>query len=288
MTAYEKRQQFRNLLSGETCVYTASVFDPVSALCADDIGFEVGLLGGSIASMGVLGAPDAYILTLSELVEQVRRISRVSKIPLFVDGDHGYGNALSVVRTVEELAQAGAAAVTIEDTLLPPAFGDTQERLTSVQEGVGRMCAAIEGRGDSGMVILARTSGPALTGVEDTIARCQAYAETGVDGIFLRGFRSREDFETIAKAIDLPLVVDPSLKGLRNLDLLASFGVRIALQGHQPFTAAAIAIYETMKALRAGASPEEVTHTDSAAIIRRISRQALFTDRAHRFLGHES
>ncbi|WP_266064483.1 isocitrate lyase/PEP mutase family protein [Brucella intermedia] len=288
MNDHQKRDKFRALLNGARCVYPASVFDPVSALTAEELGFDVGLLGGSIASMSVLAAPDVYALTLSELAEQVRRISRVGNIPLLVDGDHGYGNALSVMRTIEELAAAGAAAVMIEDTLLPPPFGQSgTDTLTSIEEGAGRMRAAVAASRDSGIVILARTGAAGLSGVADAIARCKAYAATGVDGIFLNGFRSVEDFKAITETIDLPLVVDPTIKEVRNIDLLNAAGVKIALQGHQAFTAAAIAIYDVLKALRDGADPTDVVDPRSAETIKRINRAALYTNHAKAFMGRD-
>lgn len=288
MNDLQKRQKFRAILNGSECIHPASVFDPVSALTAEELGFPAGLLGGSIASMAVLGAPDVYTLTLSELAEQVRRISRVGNIPLLVDGDHGYGNALSVMRTVEELGSAGAAAVMIEDTLLPPPYGESgADTLTTVEEGAGRMRAAAAAAKDSTIVTLARTGAPGLTGVEDTIARCKVYAQTGVDGIFLRGFRSVADFEAITAAIDLPIVAETGLKELRDRKLLAAAGVKISLQGHQAFTAAAIAIYDTLKALRDGADPADLVEPRSAESVQRISRNAVYAQRARSFLGRK-
>ena len=100
-------------------------------------------LGAGAASLAVLGAPDLIVLTLTEFAEQCRRISRASNLPFMVDADHGYGNALNVMRTVEELEAAGVAALTIEDTALPQAFGQGAEtRLLSLEEGVGKMRAA--------------------------------------------------------------------------------------------------------------------------------------------------
>ncbi len=119
----ERRERFRALLEGKACIHPASVFDPVSARIAEDLGFELGMFAGSIASLAVLGAPDQTLITLSEFAEQTHRICRAGGLPLLVDADHGYGNALNVMRTVEELETAGIAALTIEDTALPQAFG---------------------------------------------------------------------------------------------------------------------------------------------------------------------
>ncbi|HAQ85947.1 MAG TPA: oxaloacetate decarboxylase, partial [Pseudomonas sp.] len=97
------RSEFRRLLASDRCYHTASVFDPMSARIAADLEFEVGILGGSVASLQVLAAPDFALITLSEFVEQATRIGRVSRLPIIADADHGYGNALNVMRTVVEL-----------------------------------------------------------------------------------------------------------------------------------------------------------------------------------------
>ena len=106
------------------------------------------MFGGSVASLAVLGDPDITLITLTELAEQMRRMSRAAALPVLVDADHGYGNALNVRRTVQELEAAGAAGLTIEDTLLPQAFGEAKTQLISLEEGVGKMKAALDGRGD--------------------------------------------------------------------------------------------------------------------------------------------
>ncbi len=108
-----RRKGFREILAGGACVYPGSVFDPISARIAEDLGFELGMFAGSVASMTVLGAPDLIVLTLTEFAAQANRICRAGELPLLVDADHGYGNALNVQRTVEELEIAGVAGLSI-------------------------------------------------------------------------------------------------------------------------------------------------------------------------------
>ena len=145
MLLSERRERYRRVLAGDVCVYPASVFDPMSARMAESLGYDVGMLAGSIASAAVLGAPDLVVLTLTEFAEQIRRITRAGSLSLMVDADHGYGNALNVMRTVEELETAGVAALTIEDTLLPAAFGGEGEELISIPEMLGKLRAAVAG-----------------------------------------------------------------------------------------------------------------------------------------------
>src|SRR5499433_1338770 len=155
----DRRRRFRAILRGERCYHPASVYDPLSARIAQDVGFEVGMFAGSTASLTVLGAPDLILITLSEFAGQAYRINRAFDLPLLVDADHGYGNALNVMRTVEELETAGVSALTIEDTLLPARFGQRQgEELISIQEFVGKLRAAVAARQDPSLVIIGRTA----------------------------------------------------------------------------------------------------------------------------------
>src|SRR4051812_32128402 len=160
----DRRERFRALLAGDHCIHPGSVFDPISARIAEDLGFEIGMFAGSVASFTVLGAPDLIVLTLTEFAAQASRICRAGKLPLLVDADHGYGNALSVMRTVQELETAGVAALTIEDTDLPQPFGETKQRLIPLSAGVGKMRAAVAAREDKELVLFARTSAAAIAG----------------------------------------------------------------------------------------------------------------------------
>src|SRR4051794_33459638 len=109
MTRTEQRQRMRAILTGTECLSPASVYDPLSARIAESVGYQLGLFAGSVAANTILAAPDIVVLTLTELVEQTRRIMRASNLSLIIDADHGYGNALNAMRTVQELEHAGAS-----------------------------------------------------------------------------------------------------------------------------------------------------------------------------------
>ena len=281
-----RRERFRAVLEGDACVHPASVHDPISARIAEDLGFEVGMFAGSVASMTVLGAPDLIVLTLSEFAAQAYRINRAGGLPLLVDADHGYGNALNVMRTVEELETAGIAALTIEDTDLPQPFGDLgRTRLLSVEEGVGKMRAALAGRQDPRLVVAGRTSAAAVTGIDDAVARARAYEATGVDALFMVGIRTRAEVETVAGATRLPLILGGVGPELRDRSWLAEHRVRVALQGHQPFAAAVNAVYETLKALREGTLPGELAGVAPPDLMRRVTRDADYRAWMEEFLS---
>ncbi|MCC8942349.1 isocitrate lyase/PEP mutase family protein [Bradyrhizobium sp. Arg68] len=285
MAFRKRREALRSILSGSTCIRPGSVYDATSIRIAEDLGFELGMFGGSVASLAVLGDPDIALITLTELAEQVRRMSRASPLPFVVDADHGYGNALNVRRTVQELEAAGAAGLTIEDTLLPQAFGQAKPQLISLEEGVGKMKAALDGRSDPSLVILGRTGAVSITGLDDAIARAKAYEAVGVDGLFLTGIKSRSELEALSAATTLPIVTGGAPEEMTAPDYLASQRVRIALQGHAPFAAATQAVYETLKALREGTSPKHLKGIASAELTSRAMREAEMKARSGEFLG---
>jgi carboxyvinyl-carboxyphosphonate phosphorylmutase len=259
MHCTERRKRFRNIITGDSCIHPASVFDPVSARIAESLGFECGMFAGSVASLTVLGDPDHIVLTLSEFAQQAHRICRGSEIALLVDADHGYGNALNAKRTVEELETAGVSGLSIEDTELPRPHGSGgQTRLVSIEEGIGKMRAAVAGRQDPDLVIAARTSAVSVTGMDDAIQRMRAYQDTGVDALFLIGVKQREQLDLLAGEARLPLILGGAGADIMDREYLASRGVRICLQGHQPVMAGIRAVYETMKALRDGVPPAEL------------------------------
>jgi oxaloacetate decarboxylase len=285
MAFRKRREALRAILSGSSCIHPGSVYDATSVRIAEDLGFEIGMFGGSVASLAVLGDPDIALITLTELAEQMRRMSRASALPVLVDADHGYGNALNVRRTVEELETAGAAGLTIEDTLLPQAFGQAKTQLISLEEGVGKMKAALDARGDHALVIVGRTGAASISSLDDAITRAKAYEKTGVDALFFTGIKARAELETIAAATTLPIVLGGAPEDMSDRDYLAGQRVRIALQGHAPFAAATQAVYDTLKALRDGLAPKHLKGLASAELTGRLTRDADVKTRSAEFLG---
>ncbi|MEA2919129.1 MAG: oxaloacetate decarboxylase [Bradyrhizobium sp.] len=285
MAFQKRREALRLILTGSICIRPGSVYDAISIRIAHDLGFQVGMFGGSVASLAVLGDPDIALITLTELAEQMRRMSRAAALPVLVDADHGYGNAMNVRRTVEELEISGAAGLTIEDTMLPQAFGQTATQLISLEEGVGKMKAAVDARDDPALVIMARTGAVLISGLDDTIARAIAYEATGVDALFVTGVRTHAELDAISAATKLPIVLGGFPEEMIDLDYLANRRVRIALQGHAPFAAATQAVYETLKALRDGQSPKNLKGLASSELTGRVTREAEVKARSAEFLG---
>jgi carboxyvinyl-carboxyphosphonate phosphorylmutase len=202
-----------------------------------------------------------------------------------VDADHGYGNALNVKRTVEECESAGVAGMSIEDTDLPTPFGTTKPRMLTIEEGVGKMKAALAGRQDPLLCIAGRTSAPAISNIDDAIARGRAYEAVGVDALFFVGVKTRAELDAISAATRLPLILGGGTPELSDRTYLASRRVRIALQGHQPFAAAVKAVHDTLKALREGTPPSKLTGIADAELMKRVTREGDYTKWTKDFLG---
>jgi carboxyvinyl-carboxyphosphonate phosphorylmutase len=281
----DRRERYRETLAGSACIHPGSVYDAISARVAEELGFEVGMFAGSIASFTVLGAPDLIVLTLTEFAAQAYRINRAGKLPLMVDADHGYGNALNVMRTVQELETAGVAGLMIEDTLLPRAFGEKKPAVISLEEGVGKMRAALAAREDKSLTIIGRTSSPSITGLVDGIRRLKAYEAAGVDALFIAGGLTRHDLDSVAEEVKIPLMLGGVSADLQDKEYLASRGVRIALQGHQPFSAAVKATYDTLKALRDGTKPSALQGIASSELMAKVTRDGDYKSWTEKFLG---
>ncbi|MFZ8924017.1 MAG: isocitrate lyase/PEP mutase family protein [Candidatus Puniceispirillaceae bacterium] len=284
-----RRQRFRQILQGTDCITPVTVFDPLSARMVEDLGGQVGMLAGSVAAMAILGAPDKMLITASEFADMALRICRAGDLAVIADADHGYGNAMNVQRTIRELDHAGLAAITIEDTDLPQPFGSVNAQLLSIEEGTGKMRAAVAGRVDPDLVILARTSAATITGRDDCIARIKAYAKTGVDGITLIGARSHDDLDALCAATDLPIM----LGGLGSIaptpDEAAKMGARICLRGHQPYLASLAATYSAIQQVlgenaSVQKSQEAAPPVIDAKILRGLTREDAYGSDSEQFL----
>lgn len=251
----ERRTRLRELLASNEITIPGSVFDATSARLAQASGFRMGLMGGSVASAVVLGAPDIVLLTLSDFVEQVRRLARASDLPLMADADHGYGNALNVRRTVQDLEAVGVGAMSIEDTLLPRRFGGKEGELISREEFAAKLRAAVEARIDPSLIIVGRTAGLTNGGIDELSARVQICAKAGVDAVFATGVTTMEQIQAIEAACDVPLLLNalpvPD-------DELLAHRVRIVMQGHLPYYVALKALWDSYQVLRNGGTPQDL------------------------------
>lgn len=269
----ERRLAVRAILAGQRVIRPASVYDPLSIRAAALAGYEMAMLAGSVASLAVVGAPDLVLLTQTELADLCRRIARSSHVPLMVDADHGFGNALNVWRTVQELDAAGVAALTIEDTMLPNAFGSEKGQLISLEEAGGKIRAAAEGRHDPQTVVIARTN-VSMSSIEDIATRASAYEAAGADAIFLSSAKSRDQVKAVAQMCSLPLVLGQTSNELTDEEFLMAHRVRVVLQSHRPIMAAIQAVCDTYAGQRHRAQLDDMPRVVSKEFFAQLVDEA--------------
>jgi len=197
----------RNLINGKRIVAAPGVFSPAVAKLAEKIGFRAIYFSGAGFS-NLLALPDLGITTLTEVEEATRQITSQVKIPLVVDADTGFGEALNVARTVERLGAAGAAAVHIEDQVLPKRCGHLEgKELVDPDEMVKKLISAKEAAGRE-LLIIARTDARTVEGIDAAIERASVYAKAGADMVFPEALESKAEFEEFRRKLSLPLMAN--------------------------------------------------------------------------------
>ena len=189
-------------------VVAPGVFNGVSALIAQRAGFRALYLSGS-GIAGAMGLPDLSLTTLPEVAEEVRRITAVSKLPLIVDIDTGFGEALNVARAIKWIESAGAAAIHMEHQVLPKKCGQLAgKRIIKAEEMARKIKMAVESRKDDNFLIIARTDSRAIEGLDGAIRRGKLYMEAGADAIFPEALESEAEFKEYAKKVNAPLLAN--------------------------------------------------------------------------------
>ena len=197
-----KSKKLRTLLKDNKSVVVPGVHDPMSAKIFQDAGFPVLFTGGFSLSASTLGVPDIGLLTMSENIERVRRVTNTIDIPLIADMDTGYGSPLNVIRTVQECVNSGVAGIILEDQSWPKKCGHMEGKsVISNEEHVEKIKAAVHARGDSELVIIARTDSRATHSLEEAIRRGKNLEESGADVIFIEAPQTEEEIRTIGKAV---------------------------------------------------------------------------------------
>ncbi len=209
------------------------IYDCYCARIAERMGFPAVSITGNAVSASLLGRPDVGLLTLTEMVDNARRIANSVDIPAIADADTGYGSAVNVIRTVREFEAAGVAAIHIEDQMTPKRCGHMAgpRQVIPVDEMLGKLEAALWARKDPDFVIIARTDAQKAEGLEGAIRRAKAYAELGADMITVHVIGGREELKRVGDAIDKPLTVNMDEAGgasMLDLEELQAMGYRLA------------------------------------------------------------
>jgi methylisocitrate lyase len=213
-----KAQLIRQALKEQGQLIMPGVYDALSAKIADGSGFEVIFITGYSLSATLLGEPDFGLLTQSEVVAAAQRICSVVKVPVIVDADTGYGNAINVMRTVQELIRAGAGGMFLEDQVWPKRCGHMKgKQVIPLDEHVKKITAAIEAKGQDDFFIVARTDARQALGLDEAIKRGHAFKAAGADAVFIEAPQSKEEMKEISRQVPGPLVANMLERGVTPL-----------------------------------------------------------------------
>lgn len=183
----DARQKLRSLLKEKDYIYTFGIHNPMTAMIAERLGFEMVYMGGHDTTVTLLGMPDIGLITATEMINNAKNIARAVSVPVLADADTGYGNAMNVMRTVQDYEAAGVAGIHIEDQVSPKRCGQAAGKaIVSMEEAVGKIRAALDARKDKNFVVMARTDAISAAGggYEEAVKRAKAYAGVGADMIF--------------------------------------------------------------------------------------------------------
>ncbi|HYS18930.1 MAG TPA: methylisocitrate lyase [Candidatus Binatia bacterium] len=246
--------RFRAAVAAERPLQVVGCIYAYAARMAERVGFKAIYLSGGGVAAGSLGLPDLGITTLDDVLTDVRRITGVTRLPLLVDADTGFGSAFNIARTVRSLIASGVGAVHIEDQVQAKRCGHRPGKAIVAQaEMVDRIKAAVDARTDSEFVIMARTDALAVEGVEAALDRAAACVAAGADMVFPEAVTELSTYRRFADATGVPILANITEFGvtpLFTIDELASAGVGVALYPLSAFramNAAALAVYETLR-----------------------------------------
>lgn len=231
-----KRSVIRNLMGKEKILVIPGVVDALTAKIAERVGFQVIVMGGYSVSATRLGQPDIGLLTMSEMISQIKMITDAVQTPLIADGDTGYGNPLNVIRTLREYEKAGASGIILEDQQWPKRCGHLEgKQVISMEEHIKKIEAALATRADQSFIIIARTDSLTTHGIEEAIRRGKAYRDAGADVVFVDAPQSIEELATLRNAIkDVPLaasIVEGGKTPLLSSRKLEEMGYNILFYG---------------------------------------------------------
>jgi 2-methylisocitrate lyase-like PEP mutase family enzyme len=250
------------MINGETAIPVVGAYDALTARLVERAGFQAVYVGGYALSATQLGLPDVGLLTMTEMLESVRRICGAIDVPVIADGDTGYGNHVNADRLIRELIRAGAAG---EDQTFPKRCGHMDgKRIVPVQAMIDKISAAADARSDPDFVIVARTDALAIEGFEAALDRAARFAEAGADVLFVEAPVSNEQIAEIPRRLSAPSWFNASWDGkspLPDLKALDRMGYRLVVYPDTVF-AATRAVMRLLDSLR-----ETGTYGDPDALI---------------------
>jgi carboxyvinyl-carboxyphosphonate phosphorylmutase len=258
----KKTMGLRELIRSPEILVAPGAYDAFSAKLIEAAGFDAVYMTGFGTAAGIFGLPDIGLLTMTEMVENARRIADSVGVPVIADADTGYGNHLNVIRTVEEYEKAGVAGIQIEDQVSPKRCGHMEgQKIVPIPDMVAKLRAAVEARRNEDTMIIARTDAISATGFDEAIERGNIYRDAGADLLFIEAPRTQEQLERIPKLINGPVLVNIAPKTpFMHVKKYEAFGYAMAIYPAITLTAAYRSIKEKLKALKDHGITEDDGH----------------------------
>ena len=251
-----KADKLKNLLDQKDIIVMPGCYDALSAKLIEREKLNAGFMSGFAVSSTKLGMPDAGLISFSEMAEQVRNICNVTSIPIIFDGDTGYGNAVNVYRTVRGFADAGAAAIMIEDQKWPKKCGHTKGKdVVELDEANSRIKAAVDASkmNNKDILVMARTDAIATRGLDDAIKRMQKFSELGADILFVEAIKSKEDMQRVIKEVPghhMINLIEDGETPLLEMNELEDIGFKIAVFPLTLMSASVKTMQESLKNMK--------------------------------------
>jgi len=258
-----KSPQLAEMVRGPEPILAPGAYDALSARMIEQAGFPAVYMTGFGTSASLLGRPDVGLLTMSQMVDNARRIAQAVELPVIADADTGYGNPLNVIRTVEEYELAGVSAIHIEDQVMPKKCGHMENKqVVPTAEMTEKVHAAVEARRSNDFLIIARTDARAAEGLDSALRRARAYREAGADVLFIEAPQNEEEVTQIARAFpSVPLLFNWAEGGKTppmRLEQLKELGYRIVIFPISALLVAAKAIQALLSEIQARGTPARI------------------------------
>ncbi|MBD3648112.1 MAG: methylisocitrate lyase [Pseudomonadales bacterium] len=247
-------ERFRAALAAEKPLQVVGTINAYSAIMAESGGYRAIYLSGAGVANASFGLPDLGMTSLNDVLEDVRRITAASELPLLVDIDTGWGGAFNIARTIKEMIRAGAGGVHLEDQVAQKRCGHRPNKeIVSREEMTDRVKAAVDAKTDDAFVVMARTDALAVSGLDEVIVRAQMAEEAGADAIFAEAMTDLEMYRQVVDAVDVPVLANITEFGATpcyTTEELGSVGIAMALYPLSAFRAmskAALNVYQTLR-----------------------------------------
>lgn len=269
------RKKLKSLVEARRGVIVPGAFNALSAKVVEDLGFEAIYVTGAGVTNMWFGMPDQGFMGLSEIADHTARIRDTVNVPLLVDADTGFGNALNVYHTVRTLERAGADCIQLEDQVAPKRCGHFNGKdVISTEEAVSKIKAAVDARRDPDLLIMARTDAAAVHGFEAAVERAQLFAEAGADILFVEAVTKADEVRALPQRLDRPQLMNMVIGGktpIFNANELADLGYGIVLYANAALQGAVMGMQKALTVLR----DEKAVTEDSGLVTPFAERQRL-------------